>query len=426
MQRLAAILVGLLVLAGVAVVVLDPGGGRGLAGASPTAEPSPSASAEPAETPGSSAPDDEDLLAALREIEEQVIAIRGLERADIGAPDIISREELAIELERLFDEEYPPEERERDNRVLRALGLLDEDEDVAELQLQLLGDSVLGFYDDVEQRMVVVSDAGLDAEARLTYAHEYAHALQDAAFDLDSLENEELGEDDRALARTALVEGDATVVMLAWAFANLTPQELMGIATTPIPDMSGIPSWMIAQLEFPYAAGQLWVGSLAGDPLAPDFAAVDAAWADPPDTTEQVIEPGAWDAREPALPVELPELEAVLGAGWEELDTTPVGQASIGIFLEHHGVAPGAAATAARGWGGDRVTVASGPDGSFAVAWRLAWDTPADATEFSDAYGSIVGSLPFAASVRAVPGGDVLVVHASTDEIADQVVDAVD
>ena len=97
---------------------------------------------------------------------------------------------------------------------------------MAELQLQLLGDQVLGFYDDVERRMVVVTDAGLDAEARMTYAHEYTHALQDAAFGLDSLETDAEGQDDRGLARTALIEGDASVAMLAWAFANLSPEEL--------------------------------------------------------------------------------------------------------------------------------------------------------------------------------------------------------
>ena len=109
-----------------------------------------------------------ELLATLAEIEEQVIAIRGLEAADIGPPDLITRDELGAELEELFDEQYPPEEREEDNLALRALGLLGPDEDMAELQLQLLGDQVLGFYDTTEKRMVVVTDAGLDANAKVT------------------------------------------------------------------------------------------------------------------------------------------------------------------------------------------------------------------------------------------------------------------
>jgi hypothetical protein len=430
MQRVAAVAVAVLVLVVVVVVAMTVADGPFGLGPTATPEPTGSASAEQTADPTSSAgpsrsPDDEETLAILAEIEEQVIAIRGLPSAGIGPPEILTREELVAELERIFDEDYPPEEREQDNAALRALGLLGPDEDVAELQLQLLGDQVLGFYDDVERRMVVVSDAGLDANAKFTYAHEYAHALQDAAFDLDSLEIDADGEDDRALARSALVEGDATVVMLAWAFEHLTPEELTGIITgTEIPDTSGIPSWMVDQLAFPYDAGGLWVGTLAGNPLTPDFAAVDEAWAAPPDTTEQVLEPGAWDPPEPAIPVEAVDLASGLGSGWDEVETTTLGQAFIETMLRYHGVASTASATAARGWGGDRVVITSGPDGDFALAWRSAWDSADDAAEFADAYESIVGELPFPASVTELPDGEILVAHASSEELLAQTLDA--
>ena len=432
-QRLAAAVVVLLAAAGVAVLIMaGPDGpiGPDLAG---SVTPSTSATATPAArsvAPSSSAavaPSEEaDVRATLAEIEEQVIAIRGLEAADIGPPDVITRAELGEELQQLFDEQYPAEERERDNLSLRAMGLLGPEEDVAELQLQLLGDQVLGFYDDVEKRMVVVSDAGLNAEAKLTYAHEYTHALQDAAFGLDSLETDAVGEDDRGLARTALIEGDATVAMLAWAFAHLSQEELLEIGTgAQLPDTTGIPSWMVNQLQFPYTAGQLWAGALTRDPLDPDFSAIDDAYADPPDSTEQIIELEAWQEREAPVEVEAVDLAEVLGEGWEEVDATPVGQASIEIFLEHFGVTPPVATAAARGWGGDRVVIATGPDGDFALAWRLAWDGAADAGEFVEAYATVVDELPFPAVVQEVDG-EALVVHASTEELLGQVLEATD
>ena len=77
-----------------------------------------------------------------------MIAIRGLPAADIGAPELLTRDELQEELHASFEEDYPPEEVAEDNASLRALGLLEPDQDIAELQLQLLGDQVLGFYDD--------------------------------------------------------------------------------------------------------------------------------------------------------------------------------------------------------------------------------------------------------------------------------------
>jgi hypothetical protein len=436
-QRAVAIAVAVLVIAGAGLLALAFADGRIGLGPDPSvaATPGPSVEATASAPPPPSAdptasddPADEDVLAAIAEIEAQVIAIRGLEAADIGAPDLITRAELAGELARLFDEQYPPEEREQDNRTLRAFGLLGPDEDIAELQLRLLGDQVLGFYDTIEERMVVVTDAGLDPAAKLTYAHEYTHALQDAAFAPEHFTAEGLDDDDRQLAMTTLTEGDATVTMLAWAFEHLTQEELMEIGTgTELPDTTGIPSWMVNQLQFPYSAGQVWIGTLAGpNPLDPDFTEVDAAYDDPPESTEQTMHLDKWESREAPIRVEAPDLEGILGDDWELIAETPVGEASIGIFLEHFGIDRQVSMAAAAGWGGDRVAVAYGPDEAFALAWRLAWDSPGDATEFADAYGAVAATLPFPAAVRSVGETEVLVVHASTDDLLKQVADGAD
>jgi hypothetical protein len=274
--------------------------------------------------------------------------------------------------------------------------------------------------------MVVVSDAGLDVEARITYAHEYTHALQDAAYGLDSLQTDAVGEDDRGLARVALIEGDASVTMLAWMFQHLTPEEIQEyLFGAEIPDTTGTPAWMVAQLAFPYNEGLNWALALAGgDPSNPDFTEIDAAFADPPASTEQIVDLEKWEARESPRVVEVPDLATALGAGWEEVDDTPVGQASIGIMLEYLGVSPAEARDAAEGWGGDRAVIVTGPDDGFAVAWRLAWDSAADATAFAEAYQIVVDGLDFPASVTELPNGEVLVAHASSEQLLDQTVDA--
>ena len=415
----------LVIRAGGAEIGLGPGATATVSPtAAETATPSAEASVPPSADP--TAPSNAETLAILAEIEEQVIAIRGLEAADIGPAEIITRAELADELRVLFEEDYPPEEQRRDNLALRALGLLEADEDVAELQLELLGDSVLGFYDDTDKRMVVVSDAGLDVEARITYAHEYTHALQDAAYGIDSLQMDAPGEDDRGLARLSLLEGDATVTMLAWMLQSLTPQEIQEYVTgAEIPDTSGTPAWMVAQLTFPYNEGLNWALALAGgDPSNPDYTEIDAAFADPPASTEQIVDIEKWETRESPRAVDVPDLAAALGAGWEEVDDTPIGQASIAIMLEYLGVSVAEARNAAAGWGGDRAVIVTGPDDGFAVAWRLAWDSAADATEFADAYQIVVDGVDFPASVAELPNGEVLVAHASSEQLLDQTVDA--
>lgn len=437
-HRLVLVIVVILIVSAVAVLGLRAGGAEiGLGpirtptsqpSALSAASPSPAPSVGTSASPDASVPGEDDLQAILAEIEEQVSAIRGLEAADIGPAEIITRTQLADELIVLFDEQYPTEEREADNVTLRALGLLEPDQDVAELQLELLGDSVLGFYDKIDKRMVVVSDAGLDVEARITYAHEYTHALQDAAFGLDSLETDAVGEDDRGLARTALIEGDATVTMLSWMLQHLSQGEILEyFESVELPDTSGIPSWMVAQLAFPYEAGLNWATALAGgDPTNPDFTAVDAAYDEPPDSTEQIIDIDKWESREPPVAVDLPDLAAALGEGWEEVDATPIGQASIQIMLEYLGVSPPDATAASEGWGGDRAVIARGPNDAFAAAWRLAWDSTDDADEFLAAYETVVQGLDFPASVTELPNGEVLVAHASSEALLTQTVDVAD
>ena len=437
-HRLVSVLVAILVIAAIVFIGLRAAGvAIGLGpGSTPTSQPTPSAvaspSAEPSGDPASSAepsvPTEAEVQAILAEIEQQVIAIRGLPAAEIGPAEIITRDELVVELRQLFDEEYPLEERERDNVALRAFGLLQPDEDAAELQLQLLGDRVLGFYNKEDERMVVVSDAGLDVEARITYAHEYTHALQHAAFGPDSVETDLPGEDDQALARLSLIEGDAMITMLAWMLQHLTQNEILEyFAGAELPDTTGIPSWMIAQLSFPYDTGVTWATALAGgDPTSPDFTEIDAAFGDPPDSTEQIIELDKWEAREAPAPVVLPDLAAALGEGWEEVDTTPIGQASINIMLEFFGVPLTESREAGEGWGGDRAVVVQGPDDAFALAWRLSWESAADAAEFQAAYETVVDALDFPASVTTLSNGEILVAHASTEDLLGQTVDAAD
>ncbi len=434
-QRATAAFVAILVVLVLAVLLLSGSGGP--IGRGPNATATPAGSEEPTSSPEPTADDgaspgtsgspragEDDVLATLAEIEEQVAEIRGLPPADIGPAELISRQDLEAELVEIFENDYPPEDRERDNLTLRAFGLLGPDEDVGDLQLELLTEQVVGFYDDEEKRMVVVSDTGLDANAKLTYAHEYTHALQDAAFGLESLETDAAGEDDRGLARVALIEGDATMTMLAWALQHMSQQELGEIGAGPIPDTADVPDWMMSQLIFPYLAGQEWIIALmaesGGTPLTPEYEAVDAAYGDPPDSTAQILDPQKYlDGVEP-VQVEMPDLAATLGEGWEQVDSSPIGQAMTGIILEHFGVTD---FDASEGWTGDRAVVVRGPNHEFALAWRLEFATEEDATQFEEAYAPVIDALEFPA-LATREGSSVLVAHASTDDLLRRTVEA--
>ena len=371
--------------------------------ASPTPLPVPTSSP----TPAGSVSVEEQLAA----IEAAVADLRDLPPADIGPAEFVTRDELEQRLEAQFEEDYPPEEVAADNVVLRALGLLTADQDIAALQLQLLTGQVLGYYDDKTQTMVIVSDAGLTPEAEVTYAHEYTHALQDAAFDLDTMNLDATGDDDGAMARLGVVEGDATTAMVLWAIDNLTPEELLQISDTPIPDTTGIPDWMLSQLEFPYVSGADFVSQLYANG---GFAAVDEAFGDPPADTEQVLHYAAYAGDEAPAAVESLDPTSV-PAGTRIVEDTTFGEAMTGIWLTYLGADQADATQAAAGWGGDHLTGLSGPNGEVAIVLRIAWDAPVDATEFVAAYGDLLPTLPLFGHVEQVSDTEVVIYQGSSE-----------
>ena len=373
--------------------------------ASPTPIPAPSLTPEPS-LPGSGSP--EDVLAA---IEAQVADIRDLPAADIGPPRIVTRAELENLLVERSAEDYPPEEVAADNVLYHALGLLEDDQDIGELSLQLLSGQVVGFYDTVTREMVIVTDAGLTPGAEATYAHEYTHALQDAAFDLESVVTDS---SDRSFAELGLVEGDATTAMTLWAIDNLSLEEILEISQTPAPDTAGIPAWMVRQLEFPYLAGSEFVTQLYA---TGGFAAVDEAWADPPRSTEQVLHYAAYVDDEAPLEVAGPSIGETSAISTE----TTFGEAMTAIWLAALGVSQADADTAAAGWGGDRIAAATAGEGGLILVFNSAWDTPVDADEFAAAYQQALERLPLFGHLERVSATEITIWQGSTEELVESV-----
>jgi len=413
-RRLIAIVTLVLAVALMAVLTLRAFGVPIAIGpfSSATPLPVPSATLEPR---GGPSPDLQHVLVTL---EADVADLRDLPPANIGSAEFVSRAELERRLADQFAADHPADAIAADNALFQALGLLTADQDFAALKLQLLSSQVLGYYDDVTQSMVIVSDAGLTPQAQVTYAHEYTHALQDAAFGIDSMALDADGDDDGAFARLALVEGDATTVMVLWAIDHLRLEDMLEISRTPLPDTTGVPDWMLGQLEFPYLAGTDFVAQLYA---RGGFAAVDEAWADPPVSTEQVLHLRSYVENE--LPVVVPEIDPdVRALGVDIVEDTTLGEAMIAIWLAHHGLDQADADVAAAGWGGDRVTALVAPDGEVAVVLRVAWDTQVDADEFEAAYADALETRQLFGHLVRVSDTEIVVTQASTQALAETLV----
>ena len=111
--------------------------------------------------------------------------------------------------------------------AMAAVGLLPEGFPLRQKYIDLLGEQVAAFYDQHAHKLFMYEDASLEnAQNRVVLAHELTHALQDQHFGLKRLPLEIKTNDDRAAAASALVEGDATLVMSEYMLKNMSKQML--------------------------------------------------------------------------------------------------------------------------------------------------------------------------------------------------------
>ena len=344
-----------------------------------------------------------DPVSVLEAIDAQVLDVRRLTPPTLGPTTILTRDAMRAELANRFEAADVIAAQARETLVLHALGLLPIEADARGVELEMLGDRVLGFYDDRTDRMVIVADEPGSPLVRTTYAHEYTHALQDRTFDLSSLD---LGvdfatlRDDATMARLALVEGDASWTTYAWAPRYLTDEELRGLGDDPRPGVAGFPPFLVAAGRAPYQDGRTFVEALVD---RGGLQALDAAYRDPPTTTEQVLHPEKYLAHEPSVAITPASADPGPGGA---TTTLSMGEANIRAFLAATGLGPAEAAAAAAGWGGDELTVSTSvTTGDVAAAWRFIMDTPSERDELLAALRRS-GEAMTALTVQVTPEGD--------------------
>ncbi len=376
---------------------------------SPAPSSAPACDPNDTSTPPPPSPDANDPNASLyAQIEGQVSQLRGLQAKTPVDRAVFDTAGLCAYIRASFSRDNPESLVAGTETLYKSLLLMPQDASLRDLYIELLTSQVAGLYDDETKRMYVVSQSGqIGPTEEITYAHEYTHALQDQAFGLRSLVGDAKDQGDRTLARTTLVEGDATLSMTLWAQRYLTAAQLGEVAASagdPASQavLNGMPAILREPLLFPYTSGfQLAFSAFSS---AGGFAGVDALFKDPPDSTEQVLHPDKLASREAPVKVTFPaNLADRLGSGWSVALQDTMGEYQLEILLRAAGGVDSATSTeAAAGWGGDRIALIEGPGGATGVALDTVWDTDTDASQFSAALGGLVNQLQSAGRSAAV------------------------
>jgi hypothetical protein len=360
-----------------------------LASATPVALASATAQANSTPAPTGTTAESTPLpatLAQLDKIEQQAAEVRGLKPKRDVPEHFITNAQMGTNLKKEIDDDYSPAEAKRDALELWLLRLLpDRNVDLYQIQVDLLSEQVLGYYDPHTKELYVRNDQQpLNPEAQETLAHEFVHSLQDEYYDLEKIRPTNRHDNDRDTAATALIEGDATLAGLLFAqkymsLADLTAL-IQGSGNESTAALDSAPPYVRDSLLFPYLEGANFVSTLLNQD---GFKAVDMALADPPVSTEQILHPSKYltSHRDVPLAVTLPPLTATLGSGWTYDTGDTLGEFDLSGMLRYNGISESTAATAAAGWGGARFALyRKGDDG--VVLLETVWDSAKEATEF--------------------------------------------
>ena len=343
------------------------------------------------------------MIAATSEVLKETSDIRQLAILRPVQSSTQSRAEIERMLIKNLDEETTPAQMHAAEVTLKRLGLAPPDFQFRALMLRVLTEQVAGYYDPKTGEFHLADWIDLDGQ-RPVMAHELTHALQDQHFNLRRFNHWPKGDSDAELAAHALIEGDASLAMTLYvtnnplrALAFLKSFEETNMAS---PELDKAPRAVRENLLFAYLEGITWTTSLYKQG---GWARVSKAFAELPQSTEQIMHPDKYFAHEAPVKVTLPDLTSFLNnpgrvavrsvaggsatqVGWKRIDYDVEGEWASYLLLDQFLKSPAESRRAAAGWGGDRFAVYEGPKGEVLFCSLSTWDTEHDAREFFEAY----------------------------------------
>ena len=316
---------------------------------------------------------DEQNVVRRGRIEGDVAAIRQLSFKRPVVYESLDRAGIRQVVAGKLSEQYSDQEIQNISTGYSAFGLLPPDFPLKQTYINLLGEQIAAFYDQHQHKLFMFQDANLEnAQNRVILAHELTHALQDQNFGLLNLALEIKDNDDRAAAASALIEGDATLVMSQYMVKDLTWRTLTDTvsfsATQSMEEIRKAPHYLREMLVFPYIKGQQFCGAVFE---RGGFAALSAVYANPPVSTAQILHPEKYFAETREDPIAVKFGDTTFRGSKPVVDNV-LGEIGTRILFAQASDADFAEETAA-GWRGDRYLAF---DGGKELVWRTVWRSP--------------------------------------------------
>ncbi|HEX4750962.1 MAG TPA: hypothetical protein VH302_15590 [Bryobacteraceae bacterium] len=288
-----------------------------------------------------------------------------------------------------------PEEIHTDELALKMFGLVPQDFDLRKSTIDLLTEQAAAFYDYDNKKLYLLQEPS-GTEETTTLAHELAHALADQHFDLGKYMDETPANDDENMAHNAVVEGQASWLMLAYDLKTAgkdpapTPDVLKSVADSSggsmddFPVLKSSPLYIQQSLLFPYTEGTLFFAAVYQKMGKRSFSAV---FEDAPVDTTQIIHPDRYFAHiRPANP----SLPAVNAPGGRQITDGSLGEFDIEMLLRQYDGESVSTSLSPHFRGARYQILAVGAEKKPELQFASEWDTPEQAEAFFRAYKKVL------------------------------------
>jgi hypothetical protein len=304
-----------------------------------------------------------------------------------------------------------PEEIRADELALKMFGLVPHDFDLKKSTIDLLTEQAAAFYDYDDKKLFMLEDSSVSAEIT-TLAHELSHALADQHFNLEKFMDEGPANDDENMARTAVVEGEASWLMIAYNLkvsgqpVEPTPEMLKTLvdssegSTGDYPVLKESPLYVQQSLLFPYTEGTTFFDAVYKKEGKKAFVSV---FQDPPMDSAQIIHPERYFAHVKATRPELPKYHAQ--ANEYEFSEGSVGEFDHRVLLQQYLDVKEAESLSPHLRGGDFKILGSGKGHKPVLLYASEWDSEAKAAEFFKDYRKVLSSKWKRCDVSTSRGG---------------------
>lgn len=270
---------------------------------------------------------------------------------------VVTREQVEKYIGDKFKDDADRIRFERSELVLKKFGLLPRKFQLHDFLIKLLGEQIAGYYDEKTKTVNLLDWVEPEAQ-KPVMAHELTHALQDQSFDLHKLMKKDddiekrgpedfnalIKIDEESTARTAIMEGQAMIVLLDYVLAptGRSVQDSPKFVDFMMDEMQKnegkdmletAPLLLREELLFPYGSGTKFIEQLliaGGKDMA--FTKVMQR---PPQTSREILQPQEYLAGRVVPPLLLPDM-GFLKSDFEAFDAGAIGQFDVSILLKQY------------------------------------------------------------------------------------------